>query len=265
MSIASDTPCGPGSLCVRGLGPGYAPAEPGATPAGRRLPGPSPASSLRRAARRRGRRLLETIVQGRRCGEPQIEPSRARTLRGFSIATLWLRSCFVNAPCLHSAGWHSRACRHGEVAEWLKAPHSKCGVRATVPGVRIPPSPPFASTCKAIAFCFSDRERKPPEMFEELRLRHSPLRAQRFFRRSFTRIAREFSRWQFRSPVAYGAVLRREISPTAQRDDGGGRNGYAFSSSSSRVTRAPGGPRASWTDTPRAWRSGRNTGISQRR
>jgi len=76
-------------------------------------------------------------------------------------------------------------------------------------------------------------------MFEELRLRHSPLRAQRFFRRSFTRIAREFSRWQFRSPVAYGAVLRREISPTAQRDDGGGRNGYAFSSSSSRVTVRP--------------------------
>ena len=33
---------------------------------------------------------------------------------------------------------------HGEVAEWSIAPHSKCGVRASVPGVRIPPSPPFA-------------------------------------------------------------------------------------------------------------------------
>ena len=31
----------------------------------------------------------------------------------------------------------------GEVAEWSIAPHSKCGVRATVPGVRIPPSPPY--------------------------------------------------------------------------------------------------------------------------
>ncbi len=30
----------------------------------------------------------------------------------------------------------------GEVAEWLKAPHSKCGIRVTVSGVRIPPSPP---------------------------------------------------------------------------------------------------------------------------
>ncbi len=30
----------------------------------------------------------------------------------------------------------------GEVAEWSIASHSKCEVRATVPGVRIPPSPP---------------------------------------------------------------------------------------------------------------------------
>ena len=30
----------------------------------------------------------------------------------------------------------------GEVAERSNAPHSKCGVRATVPWVRIPPSPP---------------------------------------------------------------------------------------------------------------------------
>ena len=35
-----------------------------------------------------------------------------------------------------------RSCDRGEVAEWLKAPHSKCGIRATVSGVRIPPSPP---------------------------------------------------------------------------------------------------------------------------
>ena len=32
----------------------------------------------------------------------------------------------------------------GEVAEWLNAPHSKCGIRATVSGVQIPPSPPTA-------------------------------------------------------------------------------------------------------------------------
>src|SRR3546814_15908646 len=31
----------------------------------------------------------------------------------------------------------------GEVAEWLKATHSKCGIRATVSGVLIPHSPPL--------------------------------------------------------------------------------------------------------------------------
>jgi hypothetical protein len=34
------------------------------------------------------------------------------------------------------------ASKAGEMAEWLKAPHSKCGVLARVPGVRIPLSPP---------------------------------------------------------------------------------------------------------------------------
>ena len=49
-----------------------------------------------------------------------------------------------------------RACKHfsrfagsGEVAERLKAPHSKCGIRATVSGVRIPPSPPNHSCIHA--------------------------------------------------------------------------------------------------------------------
>ena len=30
----------------------------------------------------------------------------------------------------------------GEVAEWSNAPHSKCGIGASLSGVRIPPSPP---------------------------------------------------------------------------------------------------------------------------
>src|ERR1700733_5460905 len=34
----------------------------------------------------------------------------------------------------------------GEVAEWLNAPHSKCGIGASLSGVRIPPSPPRHST-----------------------------------------------------------------------------------------------------------------------
>ena len=34
----------------------------------------------------------------------------------------------------------------GEVAEWLNAPHSKCGIGASLSGVRIPPSPPLFLT-----------------------------------------------------------------------------------------------------------------------
>src|ERR1035441_290571 len=38
----------------------------------------------------------------------------------------------------------------GEVAERLNAPHSKCGIRATVSGVRIPPSPPVSLNAKSL-------------------------------------------------------------------------------------------------------------------
>ena len=56
-------------------------------------------------------------------------PGAASTFRAASSTS---RFCPIQAPC-------------GEVAEWLNAPHSKCGIRATVSGVRIPPSPPFQS------------------------------------------------------------------------------------------------------------------------
>jgi hypothetical protein len=49
---------------------------------------------------------------------------------------------------------------HGEVAEWLKAPHSKCGIRVTVSGVRIPPSPPDTIV---IAELFAFIRWQPPE------------------------------------------------------------------------------------------------------
>ena len=38
----------------------------------------------------------------------------------------------------------------GEVAEWSKAPHSKCGVPARVPRVRIPASPPHSLSVKRV-------------------------------------------------------------------------------------------------------------------
>jgi hypothetical protein len=51
---------------------------------------------------------------------------------------------------LHSCYFHACAVAHevcsknevGEVAEWLMAPVLKTGIRETVSGVRIPPSPP---------------------------------------------------------------------------------------------------------------------------
>ena len=58
------------------------------------------------------------------------------------------RSCStVVGPCLRRGCWIDKAAilrraGSGEVAEWSIAPHSKCGIRATVSGVRIPPSPP---------------------------------------------------------------------------------------------------------------------------
>jgi hypothetical protein len=64
-------------------------------------------------------------------------------------------SCLVTIPWLHTRNLIRATWRHGEVAEWLKAPHSKCGVRVTVPGVRIPPSPPFLLRADARSFVFN--------------------------------------------------------------------------------------------------------------
>ena len=52
------------------------------------------------------------------------------------------RACVPSPPPLNTTA-QPRLCARGEVAEWLNAPHSKCGIRATVSGVRIPPSPPI--------------------------------------------------------------------------------------------------------------------------
>ena len=46
----------------------------------------------------------------------------------------------IAAPTQRFEAQPRSAC--GEVAEWSIASHSKCEVRASVPGVRIPPSPP---------------------------------------------------------------------------------------------------------------------------
>ena len=50
----------------------------------------------------------------------------------------------INAP--NHGGRCSYMAPSGEVAEWLNAPHSKCGIGASLSGVRIPPSPPNANS-----------------------------------------------------------------------------------------------------------------------
>jgi hypothetical protein len=84
---------------------------------------------------------------------------RAETRRGRAGSrpadrSMILRNCH-SAPCLASrprlehgptAGATAPdLARLGEVAEWSNAPHSKCGIGASLSGVRIPPSPPNLS------------------------------------------------------------------------------------------------------------------------
>ena len=81
--------------------------------------------------------------------------SRPRRLRfrlrgaGFSSRA----PCLLRHPRLEHApttGGYPRF-GTGEVAEWLNAPHSKCGIGASLSGVRIPPSPPKTPKIR----CFS--------------------------------------------------------------------------------------------------------------
>ena len=64
-------------------------------------------------------------------------PDEGASRRAASLVSL----CRVGYIAASERG--SRPFGRGEVAERLKAPHSKCGIRVTVSWVRIPPSPPF--------------------------------------------------------------------------------------------------------------------------
>ena len=47
---------------------------------------------------------------------------------------------------------------NGKMPEWSIGPHSKCGVRATVPGVRIPLFPPQRAVTYHCSFFVAERE-----------------------------------------------------------------------------------------------------------
>ena len=51
----------------------------------------------------------------------------------------------------------------GEMPEWSIGPHSKCGVRATVPGVRIPLSPQYTLSVKGLRKVYTKMYTKRPE------------------------------------------------------------------------------------------------------
>ena len=67
-------------------------------------------------------------------------PVRARPLTACGTAhPMLLPPPTTGAPAPRAPARHLG---FGEVAEWLNAPHSKCGIGATLSGVRISPSPP---------------------------------------------------------------------------------------------------------------------------
>src|SRR6185503_6253883 len=81
--------------------------------------------------------ITEALKQGSRSGNPRLKRYSARP-GAWQAREHRLTAALPNdrAP----AG--AVAPSSGEVAERSNAPHSKCGLRATVTWVRIPPSPP---------------------------------------------------------------------------------------------------------------------------
>ena len=69
---------------------------------------------------------------------------RAFRLSGITWTKRIRASCLTWSMLLSAKSFNFAATcfECGEVAEWSIASHSKCEVRASVPGVRIPPSPP---------------------------------------------------------------------------------------------------------------------------
>ena len=94
-------------------------------------------SSFRRGGRGRGQ-----LIQGRHHRNRPPGRMAAGVRRGQLIQGRLRRACVARHPSLSRRRAATKS-PSGEVAERLKAPHSKCGILARVSGVRIPPSPPI--------------------------------------------------------------------------------------------------------------------------
>jgi hypothetical protein len=80
-------------------------------------------------------------IRNRPCRDRNIVASDRKTGLIFAPSALsGPPSSPINAP--NHRGPAPYLAPSGEVAEWLNAPHSKCGIGASLSGVRIPPSPP---------------------------------------------------------------------------------------------------------------------------
>src|SRR5690606_15826069 len=76
------------------------------------------------------------------------------TMRAYCRRVLRPVECYVISPPV-STSRHPPGCpfrSRGEMAERLNAPHSKCGIGATLSGVRIPLSPPLIQLLNVVAF-----------------------------------------------------------------------------------------------------------------
>src|SRR6185437_5934039 len=102
-------------------------------------------------------------------------------------------TCATPGPSLDNGSRGSLALLgpDGEVAEWSIAPHSKCGIRATVSGVQIPPSPPT---------CSSRTEFHLQEIDELRRLRRQTSRLGHIGAHPFRR-QRSFLEYRLKSPL----------------------------------------------------------------
>ena len=105
------------------------------TAAARRRGRPARRGAKARAVRRSGRAKSPAWRDPVR--RPATRPAqRIRPIRGLCIRRSSPRTRPDHRARIACFG------TEGEVAEWLNAPHSKCGIGASLSGVRIPPSPP---------------------------------------------------------------------------------------------------------------------------
>ncbi len=82
-----------------------------------------------------------------------VEPrSRIHVRRKKTSSSLLLSHAATIAMCAPAPA--TAHAPRGEVAEWLNAPHSKCGMGASPSGVRIPPSPPVQPVVQLLLLFF---------------------------------------------------------------------------------------------------------------